>query len=96
MTIQTPVLLDVELQGAVIVLSVQALDGRAVKLRCGGGEAYRVRSWQWLRNRSDDQNGHEPCGFLGFTEQGGREFRFAVPTETQLTEFQLRMRRPLA
>ena len=101
--IQTPVLLNVELQGAVVVLLVRGLDGSEIRVRCGTLEAYRVRSWQWLRNplagkaaAGTPAADHDPCGFLTFTEVTGREFRFAVPTEAQLSEFQQRMRCPVA
>ena len=111
--IQKPVLLNVELQGAVVVLLVQGLDGSTLRVRCGTREAYRVRSWQWLRNSTAgnpaDNNpaagsvtpgssaaSPDPCGFLTFTEFTGREFRFAVPTEAQLSEIQQLMRRPEA
>ena len=101
--IQTPVLLNVELQGAVVVLLVQGLDGSTLRVRCGTREAYRVRSWRWLRNSAtgnvaggNSVASPDPCGFLTFTEFTGREFRFAVPTEAQLSEFQRLMRRPVA
>ena len=97
--IQTPVLLNVELQGAVVVLLVRGLDGSTLRVRCGTREAYRARSWQWLRNPAAGTPAaadHDPCGFLTFTEFTGREFRFAVPTEAQLSEFQQVMRRPVA
>ena len=48
--IQTPVLLNVELQGAVVVLLVRGLDGSTPGVRCGTREAYRVRFWHWFRN----------------------------------------------
>ena len=48
--IQAPVLLNVELQGAVVVLLVRSLDGSTPRVRCGTREAYRVCSLHWLRN----------------------------------------------
>ena len=45
-----PVLLNIELRGAVVVLLVQGLDSSTLRVRCGTREAHRVCSWHWLRN----------------------------------------------
>lgn len=50
MMIQTPVLLNIELQRVGVVVLMQGLDGSMLRVRCGTREAYRVCSWQWLRN----------------------------------------------
>lgn len=96
MAMSTPELLGIEVQGAVVILSVRSTDGREVHMRWGAREPYNPRAWSWVRNQAAHLTASSPSGFLEVVEHGGKSFRFAVPSDDLIAQYQERMRRPVA
>lgn len=79
-----------------MVLHVRALNGERVQVRCGKGENFNPRGWQWSRNSLATFVRGDPQGYVSFTEEGGRHYRFAVPTEEQMVQFKAVVHSPVA